>query len=524
MTHDTDNRSQGRKKSNFPVQTTILSGAKFDYVVQGTNFSIIDTDFFNALGVTGIIVQDGAVAATPVLDKAGTVNNIRNLENGPGAKASVSPENGITLEHNFAQGTGGAPVLANPTALQPTIQNLLAGTGINVSTVAGGIQIASTSAPVSTNTVIVSQMSDFPTPVGGVITLEANKDYLVVNDLTTSDRFVMSNGTVFRASTLTTEFTYSGSEALFTGVDVSSQVLSITIDEPTGDVIDMSDTVFSHQFQMIGCRLKSYNTFGVVDGMQQVRIDGTQIDNQQVDGLIFSNACGLLLFDTQLATVNAGSLIDLGTATFNGISLISPFVNLAGGTFLISGAAASANLNAGGLGSVNNGRNIGAGSYLSGISVDDDQWFFSGNDGVQDTHPDALITMQANATSTTIVTQSVPVLVAGTWAEESASQTTTTAAGRVTYNAIRSARLPLTAALTIAPVSGGSQIMGVSVAIDGVVVANSLRTASASPSSAASITVLWQESVSAGGFVEIFASNESGTVDVLVTSATFRAN
>jgi len=96
------------KKSDFTGKTLIPSGSTFDFVINGSNFKILDTDFFAALGVTGTIVQDGAVAGTPVLDTQGTVNNIRNLEDGSGVKSSVSPENGITLEHNFTFDSSGA--------------------------------------------------------------------------------------------------------------------------------------------------------------------------------------------------------------------------------------------------------------------------------------------------------------------------------------------------------------------------------------------------------------------------------
>ena len=45
------------------------------------------------------------------------------------------------------------------------------------------IQIALSGAPVSTKTVIVTEASDFPTPSAGVITLAADTDYLISNDI-----------------------------------------------------------------------------------------------------------------------------------------------------------------------------------------------------------------------------------------------------------------------------------------------------------------------------------------------------
>lgn len=137
-------RSQGRKKSNFVQQTSVLPGSTLDYVVNGTNYKISYTDFVTGLGVTGTIVQGGDVTGTPILDVDGTINNIRNLEDGPGIRTSVSPTNGVKVEHNFTANNDGLPVLVNPTADSPIIASIVAGPGISVQAVnSAGIQITS---------------------------------------------------------------------------------------------------------------------------------------------------------------------------------------------------------------------------------------------------------------------------------------------------------------------------------------------------------------------------------------------
>jgi hypothetical protein len=93
--------SQGRKKSQFVQQNTVLANSYLDYVVNGSNYKISYDNFVANLGVTGSIVQDGAVTGAPVLDVDGTVNRIRNIENGSGVLANVSAENGVKLSHNF---------------------------------------------------------------------------------------------------------------------------------------------------------------------------------------------------------------------------------------------------------------------------------------------------------------------------------------------------------------------------------------------------------------------------------------
>lgn len=125
-------RAQGRKKSQFVQQTSVLPGSYLDYVVNGTNYKIAYSDFVSNLGVTGTIVQEGSVTGTPVLDVDGSINNIRNLENGPGISTTVSPENGITLSHNISRDTTGAPLFLDLTADSPVIASIVGGNGINV--------------------------------------------------------------------------------------------------------------------------------------------------------------------------------------------------------------------------------------------------------------------------------------------------------------------------------------------------------------------------------------------------------
>lgn len=125
-------RAQGRKKSQFTQQSTVLANSYMDYFVNGTNYKIAYTDFVGGLGVTGTIVQDGSVTGTPVLDVDGTINNIRNLENGSGIVTNVSAENGITIAHNISYDTTGAPLFLNTTATSPVIASIVAGNGISV--------------------------------------------------------------------------------------------------------------------------------------------------------------------------------------------------------------------------------------------------------------------------------------------------------------------------------------------------------------------------------------------------------
>ena len=147
------------KISEFVVDNTVTDDGLITYVKNNQNFTIKQSDYITLLGVTGTIVQDGAVSATPVLDHQGTVNNIRNLEDGSGVKSSVSPENGITLDHNFTVDGTGAAILASPTAASPILRSMV-GTGGISATVDGNTVVIDGDAGGLVNRVIVTKAAD----------------------------------------------------------------------------------------------------------------------------------------------------------------------------------------------------------------------------------------------------------------------------------------------------------------------------------------------------------------------------
>jgi len=151
-------RSQGRKKSDFVAKTSVDAGAYIDYFVNGTNYKILYTNFLSGLGVTGTIVSEGDASGIAVLNVDGTVNKIRNIENGSGIIASVSANGGVKLQQNFTADTTGEPILRNITDDTPDIVSLVAGAGISIARTNNYLTISETA-----NTIL-----------DGLVSLQAN--------------------------------------------------------------------------------------------------------------------------------------------------------------------------------------------------------------------------------------------------------------------------------------------------------------------------------------------------------------
>ena len=139
------NQSQDRPVSNFPALTSIPDGAVFSFISGSTNYKITYSNLLSSFNFVGSMAQLGASTGTPVLDKQGSVNRIRNLEAGYGISLSLSTQNGIKLSHNIADGgTGDVSLFQSLTTSQLVAKKLKAGTGITLTDNGTDIEISLT--------------------------------------------------------------------------------------------------------------------------------------------------------------------------------------------------------------------------------------------------------------------------------------------------------------------------------------------------------------------------------------------
>lgn len=376
--------------------------------------------------------------------------------------------------------------------------------------------------------VIVNDLSDFPTPVGQVITLAAETQYLIGSDVDLGDnRLVMaSNTSVSGIESINVTLTYTGTGDMFTIVNTRNRISMLSISCTAGRVINFTDNTDSI-FRMNDCSV-ACATFGLFNSSgpngSTTRFTTVSPSSMTTDGITITGSWNTWLWETSAVNVTSGELFDFGVATFDAIVLDLILASLGAGTNLIKGATGSANINVGGSAFVSRMLTSGAGTPLNGPSPTDARWEFFHNDDIPDTRPDVLLSMQGNATATTIAVAGTPVLIAGTWVVERASQFTGTTGGRSTYDGGKDATLPLTGSFTVEPVSGGAVDISIEVAINGTVIPNSKRTANSASGNPASITLPWQDETSTSDFVEYFVTNEDTTVNILVSSGAERIN
>ena len=373
--------------------------------------------------------------------------------------------------------------------------------------------------------VLINKLSDLPDPIAEVITLEDDTKYLLGDDINLgNNRIVLGDGTAIAGiESITVTLTYTGTGDMFTGVDNTTKINNLRIVCALGRFINWNDSLGKVlRLTDLGISCDRFGLFtGVLSSIRLTNVSPTTITS---NGLLFAGTFLVVQYESSLANVTAGTLIDLGSATFAGLTISSVISAVPSGATFLSGLVSSGNIVVGGGGSMVSTSISGAGARLNNISTEDARWQFLLNDDVADTRPDGLLSMQGNAVATVIGSAGVPVCIAGVFTVARTSQMTGAATGRLTYIGGKNIVVPIDGAFTVEPVSGGSVDISIEVAIDGSVVPSSKRTANASAGNPAAISIPWQDELSTGQFTEFFVTNEDTTVNILVSSGTERIN
>lgn len=520
-----------QKETQFTSKTSILDTDFVRGVSPGLNFTILFSDFKTSLGVTGTLVQKGDPLAVPVLNQpGGGVNEIRNMESGAGIIFSASPEGGVLAKWNVAQDPTGVSLISGLANAQPAFSSFVPGSGMAITKVGDIITFTATGAVLpATKAITVNQLSDFPAAVAGSIPLEPDTTYIIANAVTTADGFILqSSSAVVSFTKEAPTLTYTGTGTMFTLVDATAAINALNFDCPNGKAFDCTDTTGNnHGINISNSRLISCVDFGSFDSMRFVAIFNSDcFSNSNTGPTFLGSGWGLISVNRLALTTESVTYtgVDLGNAASNAIELTDLLMAGPTGSVGIAGLSNSGNITAGNLGTISFCNFGGDMTPITNIDpVTDVRWTSIANDTIGDSRDDSLISIQGNTSVTTIATQGVPVLMAGTWIDVSSSRfVVTLSGGRMTFVGERNMRLPISKVVTMLMDSGGDKQASAYIAINGSVIAQTKQTTTASSSKAGNVNLIWQHNFVQNDFVELFLANESDEVDMIGQSAVAR--
>lgn len=513
-------RRRDIKKSDFPLINSSRSTDTFDLIRNNQNFRIAQADLVSDFGATGTITTRGEATAVPVLTIIADVNYIRNILGGSGVRVSLSPQDGIQLDHNFTADNTGVPVLTNTAAASPTIRSLQAGDGISISGAGGIIQITATDAPESSKTVFVYDINDFPEQVSGVITLLDETEYRLQSDVSSAYRYVMGSNTVLSGADrdlVTLE--YTGAGTMITAADVSCKVKDIGLACDSGTMFEVSSTTGLHNF-LVTDSLVTCDNVGTFTDLLSLYIKDSTFNPIYTEGFQLFGNFSVVVFDSVGIVIpsGAGNGIDFGTCVMEYFTADKILLNTNTTGYSLVGAADSANISATGLGLVINSRNFGTSDVSLNIYPTDDRWDFSHNTRAPNSY-DAMLATHAGATIA-IAAAATPVIVGATWVTHKTSRFDTVIGGRWTYTGIGTS-VSVTATIT-ADLATGIDNVSFFLYKNGVQIADSVVTREFDAGNPGNLSLVWDETLDTNDYLELWVQNDDTNVDIDIVNATMR--
>lgn len=288
--------------------------------------------------------------------------------------------------------------------------------------------------PSLATSVIVASLSDLPAPSSGVITLADDTAYIFQGNIDIGSNRIQlgTNNELSGINPAVDGITSSTTGALFTGATMRADGLRITVS--SGSVFSLTGTAGANtildQFTIVDAL-----NIGTVDTMGTFAWRYSAVVSLANTGITFVNNIGAIkIQDMNWVTFN-GTGIDFGTCTSDLIHIRGTRLSPAGGATSVNIAAASGNLNAGGLGLIRENLFNGAGTAITGYSPGDEAWKVEGNSGIQNSIVGAQGAVIGNATATVFGGLSTPIKVdVGTgFVAGDTDQFSVATDGRITY-------------------------------------------------------------------------------------------
>jgi hypothetical protein len=277
----------------------------------------------------------------------------------------------------------------------------------------GAILPISTTSITSGDIVFVSNKNDFPTAVGGVITLADNVTYFITSEIDlTGDRLVCGvNTTLIGGSSENCRIKSTGlATALITSV-YSLPIRNITLEAAL--VLNLDGDGTTTALDWFGVNFTDCAVIGTIkDYTNFVMADSAFLNS---GGMTLDGSIGSIAFSSCLFDCNASNTAFIIPATANITRrfriVYSSFIVLSGETGINVSASATISDERYILDTVNFS---GGGTYLSGVGVTSNKALFINCVGITNSAVNGQIYMQGNTTATTVSVTNTFYKVAGT--------------------------------------------------------------------------------------------------------------
>lgn len=388
------------------------------------------------------------------------------------------------------------------------------------------------------NVVNINSLSDFPTPVAGVIELSqgigTSTTYLIAakeidvspNVFKNTGGDIVIRGVHRTASRLKTTSTTD----FITSVDGNLILETVYLNNPNAKSVDFSSPTQLKSFVTQNLVILACTEIATISGAFTTSLRTMTVVSSSVGGILWTGSAGNQINISNFLGISwTGTLLDLGTATFSIIDILvgSRFTSPAG-TTILSGLPNNGNLIAGGRGIVEGNLFNGIGTALSGLNTLDIKWNYKGNIFADGTTMNTLVVADTFLTSTETVTigggnQNVYFPVGGgNWASDIGDRFTVNTDGVMTYTGLETIPVAVHAVTTLEKTGGGADKICTKVAINGTVLDKTV--ACTKNSQETSVTSVGIVTLSTGDVIQTYVANTEGTSNIIVSEANLIVN
>lgn len=367
--------------------------------------------------------------------------------------------------------------------------------------------------------IFVHEKNDFPNPIGGVITLQAGKTYIITTTVDlTGDRLVC-DGVVNLFGT-SSETSYLTSTGLGVGVPLVSSIYTVVFRYMTFHDVDTCYSINGNTntvaLDWIGVNWNNIPNVGTINTCDNFILETCSFLG--ANGMTFTGTVGTIgitnsLFRGISGVANPIIQIQSGcTITRRFRILFSSIISLTSNTGIDFSTSATVPVEGYILQTVNFSGN---GTYQTGVTAQDNKANFEGCRGIDNSGSLTQYYMNANAIATDIITTNVFVKAAGTTTQGSISQRFTLTNNRATYIGALSGIFKIT--ISVSATSGNNQQLRFRVAKNGTTIAQS-EVEETTSGVGRSQTLICQDLVDlvTNDYLELWVANGSTNQDITV--------
>lgn len=378
----------------------------------------------------------------------------------------------------------------------------------------GGLPIGGFTAPA---TIFINEKDDFPAPVGGVITLLADKIYYLTTDIDlTGDRLVVSSNTAIIGGS------FNVSKIRSTGLAAGSALISGSGGLTMRDVELEHDLLFdldgagnSESLNWINVNLVNSPNLGTLANFSN--FIGLNVGIINSENLTFDGVFNTIGFSDTLFVATDGGIV----LNFPSTLTISRRMRITYSSFVIPNGGTGINFDDSV--SIPNDNYIldtvnfsGSGTYTTGVSFDDNRANWHRCVGITNSNTIGIAYAKNQDTETIISTVNTPVKATITTTPAVQNQRFTHENNRLTYVGTITQPFEMTAVMSF--ISSNNRKIGALFAKNGTVIPESEFYAFTDGGGrSVNDSLHWVEVLEEGDYIELWIENESNTNNVTLT-------